>query len=191
MQQSTTIAVSFLTCRKNITMDISAYFSLLDQNTGVALALVRSIDEKKLRMAPEGKWSPLEIMEHIVIVEKAIHNRLSQPSDLLHEKEEVHGPEKIEHLMVTLRDRKVVASDASHPKGNVQSVSQFEELFQHQRNALKDDLSTGTLIVDNRMYPHIRLGDVTVADWLNFLVFHTQRHLEQIKDRLHEGQQVV
>ena len=38
------------------------------------------------------------------------------------------------------------------------------------------------LVIDNRVHKHPSLGEMTVSDWLWFMIRHTERHLEQVKE---------
>lgn len=73
-----------------------------------------------------------------------------------------------------------MAPEALLPKGEVTDVDAFKKRFQEQRKELKEDIENGKLIIDNRTRKHPRLGEMTVSDWLYFLISHTERHVEQI-----------
>lgn len=87
-------------------------------------------------------------------------------------------------MVVGFRTNRLVSPEILRPKGNIADVATFEKMFVEQRELIKQDLRSGKIIVDHRVHKHPFLGDFTISDWLNFLIYHTQRHLEQIKDIL-------
>lgn len=126
----------------------------------------------------------MQILEHIYIVDKVIYRLLLKPSDNLSETEELLGDNKIKRLVVEKREYKVAALESLQPKGEITDVLTLETMFTQQRNSIKNDLESGKIIMDNRIHKHPYLGEMTIADWLSFILHHTQRHLEQIKDCL-------
>ena len=88
--------------------------------------------------------------------------------------------------MIELRRRKVPAPEFLLPKGLIKNESEFVEKFLKQRGKLVDALENGKITIDNAITPHPLIGEMTKTDWLNFIVYHAERHLLQIKDRLAE-----
>jgi hypothetical protein len=39
-------------------------------------------------------------------------------------------------------------------------------------------------VIDNRMFPHPYLGNLTMVDWCYFIISHADRHCLQIQDKL-------
>jgi hypothetical protein len=163
-----------------IIMDTKEYFKMLDGNTQDILLMVDGFSANHLSNKKEGGWTVMEILEHICITENRIHTLMLKPSDTTAESKEILGKEKIKHLTVTEGKEKVMAPEALHPKGELKDVDAFKKRFQEQRKELKEDIENGKLIIDNRTRKHPRLGEMTVSDWLYFLVSHTERHVEQI-----------
>lgn len=167
-------------------MEITEYINRLDKNTEAAIALAKSCTPEQLNKKPEKGWSIAEVLEHICMTELSVCKRIGKPSEKTSEASTIYGNEKIEKILVGYRDRKVTAPDFLEPQGAITTVEEFEAVFTAQRNRLKEDLTSGKLIVDNKVHLHPRLGEMTMSDWLNFLIHHTQRHLEQVKDLLNE-----
>ncbi len=165
-------------------MEISEYINRLDKNTETAIALAKSCTPELLNQKPDTGWSIAQVLEHICMTELSVCKRISKPSEKSNETATIYGNEKMEKILVGYRDRKVAAPGFLEPKGDITSAEEFEKVFTAQRNRLKDDLSSGKLVIDNKVHLHPRLGEMTMSDWLNFLIHHTQRHLEQVKDLL-------
>lgn len=170
-------------------MDIKTYFEILDKNSAETLLLAKSCSGNELACSPNGKWGILQILEHICITDKIVYNIVSSPSNGKSASGEILGKEKIKSIFVEQRATKITAPNALEPKGNITNVETFEKVFLQHRNLMKKELEAGTLIIDNRTYVHPRLGELTVTDWLNMIIHHTERHLEQIKDLKTEIQQ--
>lgn len=165
-------------------MEISEYINRLDKNTETVVSLAKSCTPDQLNKKPANDWSIAQVLEHICMTELSVCKRISKPSDKVNEAATIYGNQKMEKILVGYRDRKVLAPDFLEPKGKITTIEEFEKIFTAQRNRLKDDLSSGRLVIDNKVYLHPRLGEMTISDWLFFLIYHTQRHLEQIKDLL-------
>jgi hypothetical protein len=163
-------------------MQLPDFFRMLDRSTEETLSQARSYTEEQLNRSSPGCWTPLEVLEHICLTEALVFGLLQRHSDEMHDSEEVHGSSKLQHLIVNKRALKLQAPERLHPRGAFTSEADFEAKFTAQRNALKAALTDGSIIVNNRLYTHPALGKVTVTDWLYFLVHHTERHVEQMKE---------
>jgi hypothetical protein len=165
-------------------MSDTDYISFLDNNTDETLSLAKSCSSVQLSLKKDGKWSIMEILEHIVIVDKICYLMLQRPADKVVESLDLFGREKLAKIMVVQRDRKVQAPEQLNPKGDIKDIMSFEKVFLEQRNMLKQAIETNKIMVDTRTHKHPFLGEMTIKDWLNFIPLHTKRHLEQIKDIL-------
>ncbi|RYJ51090.1 DinB family protein [Flavobacterium petrolei] len=165
-------------------MELANYITALDNNTSDTLNLAKKCSNTQLHYSAEGKWSILQILEHICIVDKVCIAIISRPaSENTSALTEIYGNEKLKDALVTNRDRRIESPEILKPKGGVTDVNEFEKMFLYQRNMLKQNLTSGKIIVDNKIHKHPFLGDMTIADWLYFIVHHTQRHTEQIKEK--------
>lgn len=165
-------------------MDIPTYINTLNSNTDSLLKLICSCPPDKLNSTKNGQWSILQIAEHICLTDEMIHSMLLSHTDSVHEKEEIIGDEKLKKILVGGRSHKVLSPGALIPKGSVKDYDTFKELLTMQRAAIVQNLQEGVLVVDNRAFKHPFLGEMTISDWLYFIIHHTQRHHDQIKDLL-------
>lgn len=165
-------------------MNLQDYIEILDENSSRTIKLAYSISDDALTLKLPGKWSPLEILEHIFLTDKIVLILLSRPSVNKHTSTHILGSEKLEKFLIDGRNHKVEAPEALHPKGLFPNLDAFEIAFLEQRKQLKLKLDSGEIIMDNRIHKHIRLGEMTISDWLYFIIHHTNRHLEQIQDML-------
>jgi hypothetical protein len=165
-------------------MTMAIFIEQLDKNTNDTLEIAKSCSPSELTFKQDGKWSILEILEHIYMTDRIIHVIVSRPSNNLNHTQEIIGNEKIRKIMVDLRGDKIVSPERLKPKGDIHDVATFEKTFFQQRELLKQEIRAGKIVIDNRIHMHLFLGEMTISDWLNFIVHHTYRHLEQIKDIL-------
>ena len=167
-------------------MNQEAFFELMDQSTAKSLQLAHSLTPEQLAYSKPGRWSAMQILEHICMAETSIGNIMLRPSDQISEQVELMGIEKVHKMVVEERSKKVNAPERMIPKGEITTVAEFEKIFTAQRNALKQDILNGTKIIDNRVFKHPALGEMTITDWMYFSLKHTERHLEQIRENINQ-----
>ncbi|RYY41416.1 MAG: DinB family protein [Chitinophagaceae bacterium] len=163
-------------------MELLAYQSLLNRTEESLLLTARQFNEASITQSSEGKWSPLQVLEHIFLTEALVIGLVQRPSELQHEGDTLHGDGKLFHLIVNKREFKRDAPERLHPTGRFRDLESFEAAFRAQRAQLSAALQSGSIVCDGRMFPHPALGNMPVADWLYFLAHHTQRHVEQMKE---------
>lgn len=164
-------------------MNLEHYALRLQQNTSDVLNYAKSVRQELLVMRPApDKWSPLEILEHVYLTDKLVVFILNKQQPKVAETPELIGDEKLQKVIVGLRQRKVKAPDLVHPKGVFGNLNDAENAFQRVRAELLSSLKSGKIVADNRVQNHPMLGEMTMTDWLNFIIHHSNRHLEQLKD---------
>ena len=166
-------------------MKIEDFINRLDQTTNDILETTKNCSLEMLNFKRENSWSVLEILEHIYLTDKVIFTIISKPTTELSSTNEIIGNKNLKVIMIDQRtQRKIISPEILKPKGEIKDLNTFEKVFLTQRETLKDDLKTGKLLIDNRIHKHPFMNDMTISDWLNFTIYHTQRHTEQIKDNL-------
>jgi hypothetical protein len=165
-------------------MEIAEYKLALDKNTHEIISLAEECSVKELNDQRENKWSILGILEHIIMTDRIVLSLLLKPSTTVSEKNDLLGFEKLNRLMVDLRGRKIEAPEMLQPKGNIRDLEEFKKTFLEQRELLKNNISSGKIVIDNRIHKHPVLGEMAIRDWMNFIPLHARRHLDQAKDLL-------
>ncbi|MCP9748496.1 DinB family protein, partial [Lacihabitans sp. CS3-21] len=94
---------------------------------------------------------------------------------------EIIGDENLQKILVTNWKEKIKSPDILIPKGEITNMATLVSLLVNQRELWKDDVSKGKICIDNRIFVHPFLGKMTVIDWVNFAIHHTQRHIQQIE----------
>lgn len=157
------------------------YINDLDHNTEKLIETFKDYSIEDLTAKNSDKWSILEVLEHIYITDKVIYSIVSKPSDKESKTKEIIGLNKLENILVGQIDKKLQSPDLLRPKGHFQNLADFNSAFTTLRSSIKKDLITTKIKVDNRIHNHFLLGEMTINDWLNFILFHTERHLKQIE----------
>jgi hypothetical protein len=138
-----------------------------------------STEHAKTKPGPE-RWSVLECMEHIVIVEERfmgwiISGREISP-DASFEKET-----RLANMVVD-RSVKVTAPEAARPDGRFQTIDEAVEAF----NAARD--RTARMVEERgaELYKvgitHPRFGDMNGVELVHLLTGHAKRHAAQIRE---------
>jgi uncharacterized damage-inducible protein DinB len=166
-------------------MDLITYIESLEINSNNLLQQVKPCSISQLTFKKNESWSIMEILEHICITDRVVYSLVSRPSTNIHDSEQIIGLERFKNFGSN-RERKVPAPGLLQPKGKITDLEQFEHIFITQRNSLKEELLNHTIRVDNRTHKHPLMGEMTITDWLYFMVYHSQRHLGQIKELLSE-----
>lgn len=166
-------------------MDIKDFIDRLNYTTNDILIIAKTCSLEQLNVKQGESWSVSEILEHLFITDKVIYELISRPSSDISSSAEIIGNERMKMLMVEQRNqRRVISPEMFRPKGEIKDWNTFEKGFLEQREKLKADITAGIIVVDNRIHKHPFLNEMTITDWLNFTVYHSQRHIDQIKDIL-------
>ncbi|NVK33544.1 MAG: DinB family protein [Rhodobacteraceae bacterium] len=167
---------------KNRKTEMEKYINHFDQNTDKLLKTIKDYPIEKLNAKNSSEWSVLEILEHIYITDQVIYSIVSKHSDIESKTTEIVGRDKLETILVDQRNKKLQTPELLKPKGHFKNLTDFSSAFSTLRNTIKSDLTTEKIRFDNRIHNHFILGEMTITDWFNFMLFHTKRHLQQIEE---------
>ncbi|POR14444.1 hypothetical protein BWK58_15435, partial [Flavobacterium columnare] len=156
-----------------------------DYTTNEILNFINTTTEAERNFKKQENWNIPEILEHVYLTDQIIFSIISKPSSTISTQTEIVGNDKIrEGLMDKRKEQKILAPEFLLPKGEFKEMTILTEVFINEREAFKIALKKGEVLVDNRVHKHPKIGDMTIVDWLNFMIHHTQRHIEQMKDNL-------
>ena len=157
---------------------------LIDESTQKTIALIESLNKDKAVALPEKGWSALQVLEHVVLVERSIFGLLMKPRTFNAAIPATNlGAQKLKQILIDSREtHKATSPEAFEPKGLFNNLEQVKTAFLDNRIALRKAIADGTLKLDGAQFKHPRFGEMTVRDWLHFLAFHNERHLHQIED---------
>jgi DinB superfamily len=139
--------------------------------------LMQSLDETQVNTVPfEGSWTACQLFNHVT---KSING---MPGAMLKEAPpaERYPGEKIAEFKKTFLDfsTKMKAPDVVVPDdGPFQKQASLEGLKQSFEK-MKEPTMKANL---NELLTRLPMGDVTKLELLHFVLYHTQRHLQQMK----------
>lgn len=165
---------------------IAELLDYIDQRADVLRKEFEAIprDRRGVRRSPD-RWSPAEVVHHVVIVERSITRLLQR----LIAEARGHEPETDASSIVAIlqpdratnRERRIVTSDASQPRDTDPERVWTE--FETTRSALKDVVvAADGLAMAKVSAPHPALGPLNGYGWIAFAGSHAARHAAQIKE---------
>jgi DinB family protein len=165
---------------------LSELLRYIDDQAELLRTTFQSVPRDRVDKRPgDGRWSPAEVMHHVVIVERRVTPLFAR---LIGEARAI-GPESDESPVLAAirperfasRERRVVTSEAFTPRdtNSATLVSEFDET----RHALRDTIVTGDGLALGRVSaPHPALGTLTLYEWIAFVGAHAARHAEQMRE---------
>jgi hypothetical protein len=157
---------------------IESVIEELEESTRMLIKELSAFSDEQFFYRPaEGSWSAGEIAEHILLLETRANEGMhtartgNRPFDL-----------KIIPIRNGLKEdeKKYVAPTKVIPKGEMKNKQDLLDALVQQREVLKNmirkmDLS---LITEFR---HPVIGSMSRLEWVYFHIYHTERHVRQLK----------
>jgi len=136
-----------------------------------------------------GRWSVAEILEHLAVVERRMTRFLTTQIEAARadgvEPESETSPILDSFNMALIVDRstrRIVASEASIPSGELDADAAWEALEQSRAAFREAVLSGDGLALGGRTVPHPSLGPLNLYHWIAFAGGHEARHADQIRE---------
>jgi DinB family protein len=165
---------------------IAELIEYIDDQTARLRAAYHSVprEQRAVRPAPD-RWSPAEVVHHVVIVERRIALRLAtlieQARTLPPESDSTPTFPNAVTNRVENRDQRFRTSEAGEPH-NTDPGRVWDDLAE-ARQDLKQVIATGDgLQLGAVSAPHPALGPFTAYDWIAFAGAHAARHADQIRE---------
>ena len=149
----------------------------IDGEVSQLLSLFSSLDENKINTIPyEGSWTAAQLLIHITKSTRGMAKAMQKDSKPA---ERAVG-EKIPFLKKIFLDfeKKLDSPDFIVPEDGVYKKEVIIEELNQSFELLKENASKTDL---NDMVDGLPFGSVTKLEILHFVVYHTQRHLHQMK----------
>lgn len=160
--------------------ELSALQEALDNNTRLFLDILDTISPERLQQRPpQSDWSIMECAEHVMMIEENIANTLQGPVRPIAAREPDSKLPQIQASLLEFDQRLRVTRPVS-PEDNHPDITTFSKAFRHNRNKIKATLADGNLDDECTGYEHPMFGILTRKEWAYFVIFHTERHLQQI-----------
>jgi hypothetical protein len=139
--------------------------------------LLSAVDEQKINTIPyEGSWTPPQLLRHVT---KSI-NAMTKAIQMDAKPAERDPGERIEQLKTIFLDfsKKLTQPEFLVPEERVyQKKSSIEEL----NSSFKQFKESAEKANVNDLIEGLPLGPITKLEIIHFVLYHTQRHLHQMK----------
>ncbi|WP_144509827.1 DinB family protein [Bacillus sp. FJAT-22090] len=154
----------------------------IEKNNEIRAALFQQVDtltELEFNKKPDAEtWSPKEIIEHLVKMEKTITKgikaQLADPNSPKAKKKPIQ--------ISTLRFVKVKAPSHTVPTSDYQTKDEMKALLHEARMELLSVYTSSNLIdLRSKSLKHPVFGKVPLIQWFPFVGLHEKRHLKQLE----------
>jgi hypothetical protein len=145
---------------------------------------ILGLTDSQLNEKPTGKWSIMQVLEHLYLLEKLIVHQMSK---MMNSDEETVIEDKPINQIID-RTSKLVAPSYVTPSADFITLTTIQEKLLESRSALD------AFLVDadeekmlKRSIPHPVFGPFHLKQWVEIIGWHEKRHLvqiEEIKDEL-------
>jgi DinB superfamily len=155
---------------------------LIAESDAALVAAVAGVSDEIARRRPEPeRWSVLECVEHVVLVEDSVFARISEhstpgapPAELRREGQILRG--------MTKRELKFAAPEFAEPKGRYSSLGEALQEFGKRRARTVAYVEQYQEDPRNRITLHPALGPVSCQEMFLVLALHPARHALQIRE---------
>jgi uncharacterized damage-inducible protein DinB len=130
----------------------------------------------------EGRWSAAELVQHVVVVEKAVIERADHVSQ--------RAPKRIPlfkrfHLPVSFAESRLIRLKSPIPINN-EALRSKEDMLAELREARERSLAfleeTRHRELGVYLWRHPALGMLSTYKWIEFLAAHENRHTKQMRE---------
>lgn len=166
--------------------DRSLLLTQLQQTKDQLLKDVQGLTDAQLEYKPAAdRWSVIECVEHITLIEKAImdgeQKLVQQPANSERRKDIKTTDEQI-IKNVEDRSHKVKAPEFGVPKHNYSSNAEAIKAFTEQRDKLIDYVTNTQDVMRDHITDHPVLGPIDAYQLLLLDAAHTNRHTQQLQE---------
>jgi len=164
-------------------MTVAQYLTALAANTQATLDLVRPYSPAALAFRAAEECSIADLLEHIYLSDGRTLQRLGRESGQVAPIKEIYGDENLRRILLDFTEKpRLTETETTELQGLVTTYADFERRFLAQRRQFSAQLANGKLLISNQAHKHVYLGEMTVMDWLYYLLHHTTRHLHDIEE---------
>lgn len=153
-------------------------FAVIDNTTSELMELISSFSEPQINELPfAGSWTAAQVADHITRSNLAIIRSLKKEGeDGTRDPDE--GIEQLKNVFLNF-ETKLQSPDFILP---TQDIYQKQQVIDHLNRSIVQLRETGAHADPFQTIHHSIFGDVTKLELLHFVVYHTQRHIRQLKN---------
>jgi hypothetical protein len=153
------------------------------------LASVEGRTDEELARRPESdRWSPLEILEHLSVVERGLAARLASSVEQARAFGPDHSTDSVLHSLdafsLTTATRRFQAPPRLNPRGGLTLVGAVAALRDSRARLLGAVEALDGLAIEGITFAHPALGEFNLYQWILFVGQHEERHTKQIRRAL-------
>ncbi|MBN8673606.1 MAG: DinB family protein [Chitinophagales bacterium] len=151
------------------------------------VSLLKSCPENRMNNIPfEGSWTIAQVADHLFLSNTSIAKALSLEGTSINRAADERAGE-LEAIFLDF-SKKYKAPDFIIPAKELYGKEELIHQLEHSFSTIKEVSDHTDLAV---LINHPAFGDISKLEILYFVWFHTQRHLQQVKNILHylEGKQ--
>ena len=159
-------------------INIKELFASLDNTTSELLQLISSFSEKQINTIPfENNWTAAQVAEHITKSNEGMIRSLKTEGKPAGREPD----EKVQGLKDVFLN---FASKLQSPKFILptQDIYQKETVIDDLRKSIEQLKEISGIINLPDAIAHPIFGDITKLEILHFVLYHTQRHIRQLKN---------
>ena len=161
----------------------AAVVAALEANLRHIERLAAHIDPAAATSRPDPQvWSVLEIVEHLVIVERAVHKSITGAAGTAPSELRTREKDPAVAGLASFSDR-ISAPEMIHPTGRFASLADAIRVFRERRTTTLDLARSLDIAWDAHHAPHPFLGRLDVGQWFLMAATHGERHAAQIERR--------
>jgi hypothetical protein len=144
------------------------------------LISVRGLSDEQLNeQFEDGRWSIMQVLDHLYLMERAITHSISR--ELATGKEKLVDPKPIE--LTVCRSTKVDAPSFVAPANEFIALEEMKnKLSQSREDLTKLVNDADNSLLKKRAFPHPVFGDLSLKQWIPFVGLHEKRHLAHIEE---------
>jgi hypothetical protein len=161
--------------------DIHKLCTDLDNNTQLFLDILDTVPFDKLHLKNEQTaWCIMDCAEHLLIYEQEVIKALGGDAEPVKDRAPNSKVGDISHSFLEFDRRLRVSGDPDTLEGGFTNVADFSHTFRQNREAIKAVLRREPIDWLCKDLEHPVFGFMTRIEWVYYLIYHTERHLQQI-----------
>jgi hypothetical protein len=162
-------------------MDRNAVIAALEANLRHVERVAARLDATTASTRPaDGRWSPLETLEHLVVVERGVHRAITMASGMEPGTLRTRAMDAVVAGAGTVR-QPLTAPEMVAPTGRFGSLYDTLQVFRERRTTTLDLARTLDVAWDAHHASHPLLGPLDIGQWLLLAATHAERHIPQLE----------
>jgi len=151
---------------------------LVDHTTSRFLELISSFDQEDINKLPfENSWTAAQVAEHVTRSNIGIIKSLRQPGKTVSRSID-EGVEELRDLFLNF-EKKLQSPQFIQPTRNIYDR---EWIIANLRTSIAELKETAARVNYHDAIDHPIFGEITKYELLHFVIYHTQRHIHQVKN---------